>query len=219
MMVKTVIFDLDGTLLDTSEGVVECVRYAARTLGCPLPPREQLLLFIGPPLSVSFPQYLGLDEQSTAEAIRLFREHYQAGAMFLARPYDGIFTLCETLQAQGIRMAVATNKLEPSARKLLNHFGFDRYCDPIRGADPENRLKKADLIRLCLEEHRIAPEQAVLIGDTEFDAEGAAEAGVPFLAVTYGFGFRGPEDLGARPCLGMVGTPEEAASLLLKDVR
>ena len=218
-MADTVIFDLDGTLLDTSEGVVECVRYAARTLGSPLLPREQLLRFIGPPLNASFPRYYGYDEDRTQEAIRMFREHYQAGAMFLARPYDGILSLCETLRDHGIRMAVATNKLEPAARRLLTHFGFDRYCDPIRGADPDGRLKKADLIRLVLEEHGIPPARAVLLGDTEYDAAGAAEAGVPFLAVTYGFGFRKPEDLADLPYIGLAASPMDAAAVLLQDIR
>lgn len=214
-MVKTVIFDLDGTLLDTSEGVLECVRYAAANLGYPLLPREELLTFIGPPLTLSFPRHYEMDEATTWEAIRLFREHYNAGAMFKAKPYDGIPELCQTLVHRGLSIAVATNKVEAQAKRLLAHFGFDRYCDPIRGADPEGRLRKADLIRLCLEDHRILPEQAVLLGDTEYDAAGAAEAGVPFLAVTYGFGFRKPEDLAGLPCIGMAASPMEAAPLLL----
>ncbi len=218
-MVQAVIFDLDGTLLDTSEGVLECVSHAARTLGSPQLPREQLLRFIGPPLQVSFPRYYGYDEKRTEEAIRLFREHYRAGAMFHARPYDGIFSLCEVLRDRGIPMAVATNKLEPMARLLLARFGFDRYCTPIRGADPEGKRNKADCIRLCLEELRLAPEQAVLLGDTEYDAAGAAEAGVPFLAVTWGFGFHGPEDLAGQPHIGLAAVPMDAAALLLGDKR
>lgn len=214
-MINAVIFDLDGTLLDTSESIVECASYAAGILGCPPLPRERLLRFIGPPLSVAFPRYCGFDEGTTEEAIRLFRQHYREGAIYHARPYDGIFSLCETLRDRGIRMAVATNKLETMARQLLAYFGLDRYCDPIRGTDEEGKLKKADLIRLCLEEYRISPAQAVLMGDTEYDAEGAEGAGVPFLAVTYGFGFRGPEDAAGRSFLGMADSPMEAAKLLL----
>ena len=168
---------------------------------------------------LAFREELGMDEKTTEEAIRLFRQHYQDGAMFLARPYDGIGALCAALADRGVRMAVATNKLEPAARRLLAHFGFDRYCDPIRGADPESRLKKADLIRLCLEEMEIPPERAVLIGDTVFDAEGAEEAGVPFLAVTYGFGFRSPEDAEGHPCIGLAACPMDAAALLLEERR
>ena len=213
-MINAIIFDLDGTLLDTSEGVVECARYAAERLGQPRLPREELLDFIGPPLTDSFPKHYGFDEETTKEAIRLFRQHYREGAVYKAKPYEGVFSLCDALHARGTFMAVATNKLEPMAQKLLAHFGFDRYCSPIRGADPEGRLKKADLIRLCLEELGIRPEESVLMGDTVFDAEGAAAAGVGFLAVTYGFGFRTRSDAEPYATAGIISNPMEALELL-----
>ena len=216
-MVQAVIFDLDGTLLDTSESIVECASYAADTLGCPPLPREQLLGFIGPPLNVAFPRYFGLDNKKTEEAVRLFRRHYQDGAIYHARPYEGIFSLCETLRNRGIRMAVATNKLEPMARRLLAHFDLARYLDPICGSVPEGSRSKADCIRLCLEEFRLSPEQAVLIGDTEYDAEGAKGVGTPFLAVTYGFGFRSPEDTAGRSFFGTADSPMGAAKILLGE--
>jgi phosphoglycolate phosphatase len=213
-MIKLLIFDLDGTLLDTSDGVIESALFAAETLGQPRLPREELLDFIGPPLTDSFPKHYGFDESTTWEAIRLFRQHYQEGAVFLAKPYDGIYDLCRTLQDRGIAMAVATNKIEPMARKLLARFGFDRYCSPIRGADAEGNLKKSDLIRLCLKELNVRPQDAVLMGDTVFDAEGAADAGVHFLAVTYGFGFRNREDAEVYADAGIAATPMEAAEIL-----
>lgn len=214
-MIDSVIFDLDGTLLDTSQGVLECVRFAADSLGCPPLPREQLLRFIGPPLTDSFPRYYGLDDASAWEAIRLFRQHYESGAVFHARPYDGIYSLCETLRSHGIRLAVATNKLETQAVRLLSHFGFDRYCSPICGADPEGKQRKSDLIRRCLSAHGTPPARAVLVGDTRYDAEGAAESGVGFLAVTYGFGFHSREDASGFSILGAADSPGQAAELLL----
>ncbi len=214
-MTKLLIFDLDGTLLDTSEGVIESARFAAETLGKPRLPREELLDFIGPPLTASFPKHYGFDESTTWEAIRLFRLHYQEGAVFLAKPYEGIYDLCRTMQDHGISMAVATNKIEPMAQKLLAHFGFDRYCSPIRGADAEGKLKKADLIRSCLEELNVLPQDAVLMGDTVFDAEGAAGAGVGFLAVTYGFGFQTREDAETYADAGIAASPMEAAEAIL----
>ena len=213
-MSKLIIFDLDGTLLDTSEGVVECADYAAGILGKPQLPREELLDFIGPPLTASFKKHYGLDDAATAEAIRLFREHYREGAVFLARPYDGIFELCRLLKARGIRMAVATNKLESMARLLLSRFGFDAYCDPICGADPDGKLTKADLIRKCMSAAGSAPEETTLIGDTIFDAEGAAAAGVHFLAVTYGFGFRSPEDAAPYADAGTASSPLQAERMI-----
>ena len=137
-MIKALIFDLDGTLLDTSEGVVECARYAASELGQPLLPREELLDFIGPPLTDSFPKHYGFDEETTREAIRLFRQHYREGAVYKAKPYEGIFTLCDALHARGTFMAVATNKLEPMAQRLLDHFGFAVIAHKILSADSQD---------------------------------------------------------------------------------
>ena len=214
-MKKFVVFDLDGTLLDTSDGVVESAQYAARMLGSPRLPREELLDFIGPPLTSSFPKHYGYDEAVTAEAIRIFREHYREGAIFLARPYDGIFELCRRLKESGIPMAVATNKLESMARLLLARFGFNAWCDPIYGSDPDGKLSKADLIRKCIAAFGASPGEVTLIGDTVFDAEGAAAAGVHFLAVTYGFGFRSREDAADCADAGIADTPLEAAELLI----
>ncbi len=213
-MKRCVVFDLDGTLLDTSEGVFTCVEYAADALGSPRLSRGELRDFIGPPLSSSFPKHYGYDEETTAEAIRLFRKHYREGAMFLARPYEGILELCRQLRDRGVSVAVATNKLESMARLLLAHFGFDAYCDPIFGADPEGRLNKADLIRKCLTASDCAPSEAVLVGDTVFDAEGAKAVGVSFLAVTYGFGFRTPEDAAPYADAGTARNPLQIAELL-----
>ena len=213
-MKNCVIFDLDGTLLDTSEGVLECVRFAADALGYPQLPEEELLTFIGPPLTLSFPRHYGMDEETAWEAIRLFRQHYLEGAIFKAKPYEGILPLCRELRERGLSLAVATNKVESQARRLLGRFGFDRYCSPIRGADPDGVLKKSDLIRLCLEELRIPPEEAVLMGDTLFDAQGAAEAGVDFLAVTYGFGFHTRAEAEAVATAGIAASPAEAGELL-----
>ncbi len=214
MGITTVIFDLDGTLLDTSEGVLESVRYAAARLGCGELPRETLLRFIGPPLQASFPRYYGLSEADTVEAIRLFRECYTSGAIFHARPYAGIFDLLEALGNAGLKLAVATNKAEPMARRLLGSFGFDRWCSPIRGADLEGKLGKADIIRLCLEELGEPAGAALLVGDTEHDAAGAAAAGVGFLAVTYGFGFRRAEDALPYSPVGTAASPAEVLPIL-----
>ncbi len=190
MKIRNILFDLDGTLLDTTEGILESAVYAARELGYPELPRETMLQFIGPPIQQSYMKYYGASTEEAQHAAEIFRNYYKEKALLKASMYPGMEELCETLKEAGFRMAVATYKREDYALTLLNHFGFDRWCDPMHGADNFNVLKKEDIVRMCMEEMGALPENTVLIGDTDHDARGAAKAGIPFLAVTYGFGYK-----------------------------
>ncbi|MBR5405959.1 MAG: HAD hydrolase-like protein [Oscillospiraceae bacterium] len=214
--IKYVIFDLDGTLLDTSEGILESIAAAAEKMGLPPLTKRQRMSFLGPPLPQSFVTNYGCSAEEAQRAAAVFRAHYQAGAMLKAKPYRGIFALCRRLKENGIRMAVATYKREDYALTLLRHFGFDRYCDPMHGADPENRLKKEDIVRLCQKEMGADAENSVLVGDTAHDARGAVLAGTPFLAVTYGFGFRTEADAAEFPHIGTAAKPSQIADILLQ---
>lgn len=215
-MIKNVIFDLDGTLLDTREGIVESVKYAARKLGYKEPSHENLLKFVGPPIQQSLITFYGCDKEIAQKGANIFRDYYKTTALLKAEPYEGIYDLCEILKANGIRMSVATYKREDYALTLLRHFNFDKYCNPIHGADNYNILKKEDIVRMCQEEMGATREDSVLIGDTNHDAKGAAQAGTPFLAVTYGFGYKCADDVRDYPCIGVAKTPLEIASILLE---
>lgn len=214
-MIKNVIFDLDGTLLDTKQGIFESIAYAVQQLGYPPLPPAKMATFLGPPLPQSFVKNFGCSEAEAQRAAGVFREYYQAGAMLHAKPYRGMYALCKRLKANGIRMAVATYKREDYALTLLRHFGFDRWCDPMHGADPENRLKKEDIVRMCQDEMQADAENCVLVGDTKHDALGAVQAGTPFLAVTYGFGFRTDADAADYPHIGTAASPREIGDILL----
>lgn len=217
MSIRFVIFDLDGTLLDTTDGILESAEYAAKELGYPALPRETMLQFIGPPIQRSFMVHYGADEAAAQEAANIFREYYKTKALLKAAPYEGIYRLCETLGQNGVRMAVATYKREDYALELLKHFSFDRYCDPMHGADNLNVLKKEDILRMCIREMGARDEECALVGDTEHDALGALKAGVPFIAVTYGFGYRPGETVrtDAR-LLGVADRPEQVADIVLQ---
>ena len=216
MQIRYVIFDLDGTLLDTTEGILESAAYAARELGYPELPRETMLQFIGPPIQRSFMVHYGADEAAAQKAADVFRNYYKTRALLKAAPYEGIYGLCERLKENGVRMAVATYKREDYALELLRHFHFDRYCDPMHGADNLNVLKKEDILEMCIREMGARKEECVLIGDTEHDALGAQKAGVPFLAVTYGFGYKSWEPVITEArLLGVANSPEEAADIIL----
>lgn len=213
-MIKNVIFDLDGTLLDTSEGILLSVEHTVRELGYGELTQEQKLSFIGPPVQVSLKRLYGLSDEEAQRGAGVFREFYKEKALLKAVPYDGIYDLCSALRDRDIRMAVATYKREDYALKLLKHYDFDRYCDPMHGADNNNVLKKEDIIMMCVDEMGARKEECVLIGDTDNDAKGAMEAGIPFIAVTYGFGFKDKKDLDGFPYIGIADTPKNVTLLL-----
>ena len=206
MKYNTVIFDLDGTLLDTTQGVLESAVYAAKSLGFDELPHETMLKFVGPPIQNSFKEYYGCDGAQAQKAADIFRSYYKEKALLKAVPYDGIYELCEKLRAMGLKLAVATYKREDYAITLLNHFGFDRYCVCMHGADNNNVLKKSDIVNLCVSETDSTPETSVLVGDTLHDALGAKQAGIDFIAVTYGFGFKKNGEI-PYPCVGVADNP------------
>lgn len=136
--------------------------------------------------------------------------------MFHARIYDGIEELCRRLCEQGIRIGVATNKPQRFAVPLIQKFGLDKYTDPVCGADEEGKHGKADLIRQCISNMGGTVSETVLVGDTENDANGAQEAGVEFIAVTYGFGFKKGEKIVNSHFIGSVDDPIEIFDMLRK---
>lgn len=183
---KCVVFDLDGTLVDTSPGIIESIMFALQEQNYPNLSQEQLLSFIGPPLKASFIRCCECDDKDAVRLTDTYRKHYRQGALLNAKPYNGIIELCEELSNAGIQLAVATSKPQEFAEQILCHFGFKRYISVIRGADMQGQLSKADLIRLCVKGYDLSA--CVMVGDTEHDAKGAAEAGISFIAVSYGFG-------------------------------
>ena len=215
-MIKNVIFDLDGTLLDTKEGVLESAKYAVKQMGYKELPYESMLTFVGPPIQDSFIKHYGCDVETAQKAANIFREYYKAEALLLAEPYEGIYDLCKVLQEHNVKMSVATYKREDYALTILKHFGFDKYCDPMHGADNNNVLKKEDIVHMCQEEMGATKEDSALVGDTDNDAKGAVKADTPFIAVTYGFGFRTEADLAGYPHIGIAKTPLEVADIILK---
>ncbi len=217
MNIKNVIFDLDGTLLDTTEGVLESVKYAVSQLGYDLLDQETMLEFVGPPIQESFMRFYGCDIDTAQNAANIFRDYYKDVALLKAEPYDNIFELCDILKSNGIKMAVATYKREDYAIKLLKHYNFDRYCNPIHGADNNNNLRKEDIVYLCLKEMGATNENSVLVGDTVHDANGAAKAKTPFIAVTYGFGFKTTKEAEQYENIGVASNTIDIARIILGE--
>lgn len=217
MKYEAVIWDLDGTLMNTSEGVLRSVAYTIETLGQPPLPREKMERFIGPPIVQSFVKICNMNPEQAAHAADIFRMRYSTVDLMAAIVYPGIFDVLKQLKQSDVKIGVATYKREDYARKLLEEKGISDYCQSTRGADFENRKTKQDILLECLEELRAGsrqPLKAVLIGDTEHDASGAYQAGVPFLAVTYGYGFRTPEDVNQFAHIGVAEKPDDLMKFL-----
>ncbi len=193
---KLAVFDLDGTLLDTTEGVLSSIKYTINHFGFKMLGDDDLKKFIGPPIQKSFADTYNLSGDILQEIATVFRDRYKGDDLFKAKPYDEIFDMLKNLTDAGVVCAAATYKREDYAIKLLKHFGFDKYMNIMFGSDHENKLKKSDIIEKCLYAAKIKDKAlAVMIGDTINDAVGAEQIGIDFIAVTYGFGFKSVNEL------------------------
>lgn len=211
-----VVFDVDGTLLDTSGGIIKAVKETLLKEKIAIPSEEVLRTFIGPPIQKSFQKWFNFDEQRAQEIAVIFRDFYKQNEYLLeAKPYEGIYQVCQFLIDEKVQMGIATYKRQDYAEKIMQHFHFDKYTDFIYGADNENRLQKLDIIKLCLEHMGCKDyQQAVMIGDSDNDAIGAKKLGIDFIGVTYGFGFADKEEAAMYPNVGCAGTPSELLKLL-----
>ncbi len=206
-----VIFDLDGTLLDTGEGILEAVRHTVSVLGLePMSDEEIKAGFIGPPIQNSFMNRYGIEKEKIQDVAKIFRDYYSTESLLLASLYDGMEKLFESLGELSVKTAVATYKREDYALRLLRHFGFGRYTDIMHGADDKNVLKKSDIIELCICESGVCDRsRIVMVGDTDGDRVGAERAGIDFIGVTYGFGYKTREDVMSGYAVGAAETPIE----------
>ncbi|HPK64248.1 MAG TPA: HAD-IA family hydrolase [Sphaerochaeta sp.] len=213
MKFKLAIFDFDGTIMDTSPGIFSTANATIESLG--LEPEKDpsvLARFVGPPIRESFVAVYNLDESLLDEAVTRYRAIYDRTGRFGAELYEGIDRMLAALKAAGYRLAIATLKSEPVVKQMTDHFGLTPYFDSIRGSDPIHKRSKAAVIHQVLEDLQIKAEEAVLIGDTPHDEEGAGEAGSAFIAVDWGFGF--PK--GYRPSSTMVAeSPLDLLTFLL----
>ena len=205
---KLVIFDVDGTLLDTTEGVLSSVKYTIQKHNLSPLPEEDLRTFIGPPIQKSFEKFYGLNEEKVQVLAETFRNRYKNFDLLKAVPYGEIYTVLEYLKEHHIKIAVATYKRQDYAVSLLKYYHFDDYTSILYGTDNYNKLRKRDIIQKCIIDSEIRDYSTVLmVGDSENDAVGAAEIGVDFLGVTYGFGFKTKEDVTEYPYVGYAAAP------------
>lgn len=211
----TVLFDLDGTLTDPGEGIVNSVAYALNKYGIEVEDKKSLYKFIGPPLLVSFSTYYGFNEEKSREAIEFYREYYKVKGINECKLFDGIKELLESLKKSGYKIALATSKPELFAHIVLQNYGIDKYFDFIGGAtiDEKTRYTKEHVLEYVLSNIEEKDRSKILmIGDRCFDINGAKAYGLDSVGVTFGYGTR--EELEESGATYIVDTPKEIENLL-----
>lgn len=210
-MSKTILFDLDGTLTDSGEGIMNCATLALSHFGLPVPDRTAMRVFVGPPLDETFRKF-GVPANRTDEAIAVYRSRYTTVGKFENFPYPGIADMLKRLRDQGHRLFVATSKPEHMSVEILEKFGLAQYFERICGATMDtSRSKKADVIAYLLQLTG-AGKDAVMVGDTAYDVIGAAAHGIPTVGVSWGYGT--VDDMKAAGAAAIAYSVEELLALL-----
>lgn len=214
-MQKTILFDLDGTLTDSGEGIINCAILALEHFGLPVPSREEMRVFVGPPLTESFIRH-DVPADRAEEAVRVYRSRYIPIGKFENAPYPGIRELLEALKADGHTLYVATSKPEAMSVEILEHFDLARYFRQICGATMDaSRSSKQAVIAYLLEQNGTA-DNMVMVGDTKFDVLGAAAHGIPTIGVSWGYGE--VADMEAAGAAAIAHSPRELLELLRGEV-
>ena len=187
---RTVFFDLDGTLTDPRPGIVRSIQYALDRLGRPVPEEEKLLWCIGPPLRSSFVQLLE-GEAEADRAVALYRERFGEVGLYENALYPGIEVLLSELTASGWTAHVATSKPHVYATRIVEHFGLSPYFGEVFGSELSGeRSDKGDLLAHALDRSGASKPSSVMIGDRSHDMVGAEKNGLAGVGVLYGYGSR-----------------------------
>lgn len=213
-MYKAVLFDLDGTLLDTTPGVIHAVIYTIKELGLQMLSQEILQNFVGPPMQLSFQKYFSMDKTNAMQSANLFRKNYKEQSLLRAELYPQTIEIIRTIKNKGYKIAVATNKSHDNAVMLLKYFGIADFCDYMLGSDLEGKLKKSDIIDICMKHLDVKKEDTVYVGDSFFDLEGAKATEIDFIAATYGFGFDSRTKFNNTRVVGTIGTIGDVLAFL-----
>ena len=210
---QLLVFDLDGTLTDSAQGIVSSFRHALGEVGAEIPDGDLAGRIVGPPMHHTL-RAMGLGEHADA-AIAAYRADYTTRGWAMNSLFDGIPQLLGDLRAAGVRLAVATSKAEPTARRIIEHFGLDDHFEVIAGASLDGvRAAKADVMAHALAQLEPLPERVVMVGDRAHDVEGAAAHGIDTVVVGWGYGHADFDEPTAVTAAAHVSTVDDLREVL-----
>jgi phosphoglycolate phosphatase len=190
-MYRTILFDLDGTLINSAEGITKCIQYALEKFNIFEPDLKDLERFIGPPIEHSFKEYYGFDDEKTIEAVRYFRERYSVKGIKEHTLFTGVEELLRSLKSHKIKLGIASSKLEESVIRILQGYKIHQYFDVLIGSVDGLRTEKREVIQEAVKQLAVTDKAEVLmIGDRKYDVLGAKEEGIDCIGILEGFGGR-----------------------------
>ncbi len=209
-----ILFDLDGTLTDSSPGIINGFQYALKEMGLGIPEKSAMKRFVGPPLTESFGNMLGLSPEDTQKAITIYRKYYfEMGGVFENSVYEGVREMLEVLKGEGRNLIVCTSKNARGTNKVLEHFDLLKYFDFVGTSDDIERPGKIDVINYIIKECSINDlKKAVMVGDRHYDITAAKEAGMDSIGILYGYGDR--EELSGAGATYIAATPAEVVTIV-----
>jgi phosphoglycolate phosphatase len=217
-----ILLDLDGTISDSSPGIARSLQHAFTVCGYEPPTDEQVRPMIGPPFEVSFPT-VGIPVDDIERVVRAYSDRYTDVGLFENTVYPGVAEMLDELGAAGHTLSIATAKPEPTAKRIIEHFGFSGYFAVQAGATPEfgtGRRTKAEVITYALRELHLGAAdlpRVVMVGDRDHDVEGARFNQIDCVGVTWGFG--SPDELLGAGASALVDTPAEVAAAVVATYR
>lgn len=186
-----ILFDFDGTVFDTAEGITKCVQYALNKMGIEAELSE-LMCFAGPPLVEMFAQKYGMDTEQAKKATELYRERYKPIGWKECKPFEGMHELMLKLKKEGKKLAVATSKPQHLAEQILDAYNMLDDFDIICGAEFDGtRSQKWEVIEYVLNKFGITAAEAVMVGDRKYDVIGAKKCGLDCVGVRFGYAEEG----------------------------
>lgn len=206
-------FDFDGTVCDTGIGVMNAVRYSLEKFGITETDESRLRSFVGPPLAESYRRNYGMSPEESLNAVKIYREYYLPHGLYESHPYEGMKNALDSIKEGGICCAIASGKPVEMIHTLLRRYGLAGRFDFVSGFE-DGREQKSDIILHLFDICDFDKSQAVMIGDRDNDARGAATAGVDFIACTYGYAE--PGEFEPFNKVYTATSPAEIADFLLK---